>query len=286
MVINCKSVDFDYLRDFHVTEKLIEKINNASINPCINQEVAMYYLSMYGLKEMDNIDVQNIINALCTQCMTMYTETGFIYNFSEEDVRRFVVSYIEWFNYFCYQYAIDYRFQAKPVIWDAQRTYNEYTIMKLEHGALMEAFVGREFEKYGIDIGFYYDPVNQSRGENKARIEIKHDMASERTGNYYIEFGENLCEQNFVYSGIFKKDDSIFWLIGTPNDYHIVYKKDLQELFFSMNPNDASWQDGKKFVSNKTSRGFVVKKHILQQIAVAHSVGEFVSKYSLVEAIK
>ena len=54
-------------------------------------------------------------------------------------------------NYFNYMYYVDYRFQAKPVIWNIRRRYDAYMIMQLERGAIMERYIDNEFKKYGID---------------------------------------------------------------------------------------------------------------------------------------
>lgn len=143
----------------------------------------------------------------------------------------------------------------------------------------MEIFVDEEFKKYNIDIGFYYSPTLQRVGENAAGIEIKYDSKSAETGNYYIEFNESIFHGQLVPSGILKNDNVTFWLIGTPEEYVIVYKKDLLKLLLSMNPSDVNWQDDKKFVSTKTSKGFIVKKHKLQELAVASNIREFVSKF-------
>ena len=271
-VVNYYNPKFDYLNDFHVRESLIQQFNQANIIFYGNEELVRQYLLQYGLYDVDDTDVRNVIAAL---------HIRYSCNYSEYDIRNMVVLYLKWINDFYFQYDNDYRFQAKPVIWDSQRRYDTYTIMQLERGALMETFVDNEFKRYGFDIGFYYDPCNQSHGENMAGIEIKHDIASEKTGNYYIEFGESLCNQNFIPSGILKRDNVMFWLIGTPKEYLIVYKESLKQLLFSMNQNKSGWQNGKKFVSNKSSRGFIVKKSLLQEIAVAHSIQEFVCKFYL-----
>lgn len=275
MVLNFKNINFDYITDFHMTETLIQQFNNHISVSHIKADAVYQNLLKCGLYDADSSDIRNVIDTLDI----------FYRNYTEIHIQQFATAYVDWINYFYYQYDIDYRFQAKPVIWDMHRNYNVYTIMQLEHGALMETFVGKEFQKYGIDIGFYYDPTNQSRGENRACIEIKHDMASERTGNYYIEYSETLFEAELVPSGIFKQDNIIFWLIGTPNEYQIIYKRDLQKLFFSMNQNDTNWQDGKRFVTTRTSKGFLIQKEKLKEIAVAHSIAEFVQKFYIRQVV-
>lgn len=262
---------FDYINDFHVKESYICQFNNSvltySNNPiCVNQIHA--YFVANRVYNTNLVDAMNIYMAVQHNCTC----------FNDSIIAAYVNCYVEWMNYIVYQYAADCHFRAKPVIWDISRRYDENTILQLEKGALMEIFVDEEFKKYNIDIGFYYSPMYQRVGENAAGIEIKYDSKSAATGNYYIEFNESIFHGQLVPSGILKNDNVTFWLIGTPEEYLIVYKKDLLKLLLSMNPNDAGWQDEKKFVSTKTSKGFIVKKHKLQEIAVASSISEFVGK--------
>lgn len=275
MIVHHENPNFDYLRDFHITETLICSFNGLVSAIPINEGNTRKYLFEAGLQNVDDADVKNVLMSIQ---VSLKTQTIDVENFGDINIRQTVTYYVEWFNYINYMYSIDFRYQAKPVIWNKRKRYNAYKIMQLERGALMESFIENEFRKYGIDIGFYYTPDNQWYGESRLGLEIKHDMMSWRTGNYYIECYE-ACNSAFYKSGIFKSDNTIFWLIGTMNEYYIVYKDDLRRLYNSINPHCSGWQNGKKLAYNDSSRGFIIKKSVLQRIAIARSVQEFVTKY-------
>ena len=194
------------------------------------------------LYDVDEADVKNVLMSLKVSMGTRDIDVAY---FGEANIQAAVKYYIEWINYFYYQYSIDYRFRAKPVIWN-ERKNDAYTIQQLERGALMELYIDDEFKRYGIDIGFFYSPTNQYHGESSMGIEIKHDMKSRVTGNFYIECYETHahCLHHFTPSGILKQSNTIFWLIGTPEEYYIVYENSLKQLFFSMNPCRSCWQKG------------------------------------------
>lgn len=278
MVIHHENPDFDYLRDFHVTETLIQSFNSAMSTMPDDEGETRQYLSESGLQYVDDADVKNVLMSIQVSLGVREVDATCL---GDANIRQAVAYYLEWVNYFNYMYAVDYRFQAKPVIWNISRKHTSYTIMQIERGAIMEKFIDNEFKRWGIDIGFFYSPFSQSCGESRLGLEIKHDMKSKKTGNYYIECYETLGvgKAQLVSSGILKNDNTIFWLIGTLDEYYIVYKEDLRRLYYSLNQRNSCWQNGKRLASNKNSKGFIIDKAKLQEIAIARSVGEFVQKY-------
>ena len=278
MIIHHENPDFDYLRDFHATETLIQSFNSAMSTMPDDEGNTRQYLSESGLQNADDADVKNVLMSIQVSLGVREIDAAHL---GDINIRQAVAYYLEWVNYFNYMYSIDYRFQAKPVIWNLRRKYDAYTIMQLERGAIMEKFIDNEFKRWGIDIGFYCSPDMQCHGENRFGFEIKHDMKSWKTGNYYIECYEThgFGTKQLIPSGILKNDNTTFWLIGTINEYYIVPKYDLQRLYYTLNPRNTGWQNGKKSASGINSRGFIIKKSKLQEIAIARSVGEFVQKY-------
>lgn len=282
MVIHQGDEQFDYLRDFHVNESYIYFYNDLIKNFFIFEGSTRQHLQQQGFSDIDDADIKNVLLSLQLLVNTPSADANL---FCEENIRNQVTFYIEWYKYFSYQYDTNYYYQAKPVIWDVSRQYDDYTIAQLERGRIMELFVDNEMRKHGVDIGFYYDPKHQGAGESSVGIEIKHDMKSAKTGNYYIEYAErhtNFTNQNFIPSGILKNTNTRFWIIGIPEEYYIVKEVDLQNQLYSMNPNDQGWQDGKKFVATKSSLGFIIKRYKLQEIAIAQSISDFLEKISLI----
>lgn len=275
MVIHAGDEAFDYLQDFHVSESLIAQYNASLCDIYINDFSIRAGLYQAGMWDISTLDVLGVFHALkAASCLDVYD----ICDFGEENTINFTKYYVESIRYFYYCYDTDIRYPAKPVIWDASRSCDDYMIQKLERGAIMETFVDREFLRYGIDIGFFYHPAGQNAGENRLGIEIKHDEKSVITGNYYIEFAErHRTDKEFVPSGIFKNDNSRYWLIGTPDDYCIVEKRVLQQIYYSMNQEQPDWQNGKKFVGNDRSLGFIIKKDVLHVVAVSRSIEGFVN---------
>jgi hypothetical protein len=278
MIIHYQNPNFDYLKDFHVTETLIQSFNSVMSTMPQDEGNTRLYLAQSGLQNIDDADVKNVLMSIQ---VLLGARDANATNLGDVNIRQAAAYYMAWINYYNYMCTVDYRFLAKPVIWNTRKRYDAYTIMQIERGSIMEIFIDNEFRKYGIDIGFYYSPDSQFLGESKIGIEIKHDMKSLKTGNYYIECGENHFYRinELTPSGILKSDNTIFWLIGTPNEYYIVRKSDLIQQYYLMNQRYFGWQNGKKFICCKNSRGFLIEKSKLQEIAVARSVGEFVSKY-------
>ena len=86
-------------------------------------------------------------------------------------------------------------------------------------------------------------------------------MMSEKTGNIYFEIAEKSDpnNKNYVQSGIFRKDNTISYLIGTENYFFLIKKAALQKYY-----QNNSHQLNLKTIS--TSKGFILKKSELIEI--------------------
>lgn len=174
----------------------------------------------------------------------------------------------------------------KPVDWDVQRKKTEYFKEKLKIGTQFEAYVTEEFAKSGIELGMLYDN-NQFKGENKLGVEIKNDeryRGSEKTpgtGNLYIECYERLTNaQKWVRSGILKEDNTKVILIGTYNDYFIVLKEVLVDIYKKLDSGVNI--EGCRLVEEKeqgTSKGFVINEKKMKRLCLTTSVEAFVNGY-------
>ena len=78
-------------------------------------------------------------------------------------------------------------------------------------------------------IGYETQKEQYEIGENDAGIEVKRDGKFRGTNNLYVETHEKTKESNryFVDSGILRKDNSEWWIIGDEKDAWLFYKKDL-----------------------------------------------------------
>lgn len=100
----------------------------------------------------------------------------------------------------------------------------------IEEGAMYEEHIEALFKQKGIDIGLYKDRM-QYEGESQIGLEIKYDKLFRQTGNLYIEYAEKQpSAKDWVDSGIHKKDNSKYWLIGDTKLYFIFRKGDLLKL--------------------------------------------------------
>ncbi|MCC0632051.1 hypothetical protein KGF47_18295 [Clostridioides sp. ZZV13-5731] len=151
---------------------------------------------------------------------------------------------------------------SKPVIWN-DRKKNGYFIKNLLLSHQFEVFIDHKFLEFGVDIGLFYNEEGQySKGECEAGIEIKYDMKSKETGNLYIEYAEKLNSHNkdWVNSGIFKNDNTRYFLIGTKELFWILRKRDLLDLYEEL--NQSRGVSGCRMVKAKrdTSLGFIISK--------------------------
>lgn len=85
-------------------------------------------------------------------------------------------------------------------------------------------------DKYGIIVQNYTSALYQfKKGENKQGFEIKFDHWCSITKRLSIEIAERTnIENSFVQSGIYRKDNSIFYVHGNMDIVFLFSKKMLQ----------------------------------------------------------
>ena len=121
----------------------------------------------------------------------------------------------------------------------------EYYSQKLQQGLEYQDFISDE-----LGIPFYSSKKYQNdKGESKIGIEIKFDDRYAETGNLYIETHEKTDASNndWVVSGINRKDNTCIYLIGNFQNAFMFSKKTLlklQQLFRS--------------VETPTSKGYLI----------------------------
>lgn len=170
---------------------------------------------------------------------------------------------------------------SKPVIWN-DREKSSYYIENLTLSHKFEVFIDCIFREKGIDIGLYYDTEGQyNKGESKVGIEIKYDNMSLQTGNLYIEYKEKLNAENknWVNSGIFKNDNTKYFLIGTPKEFFIMRKSDLLELKEKISKKDYTGDCKLKKCRRGTSLGFIIP--IKEARSISLEVDEVISELRL-----
>lgn len=146
----------------------------------------------------------------------------------------------------------------------------------LEIGHKFELWVEDECKKYGVDLGMYYGD-KQFSGENELGLEIKHDGKLEETGNVYIEYEAlNKDESRFYESGILKKDNCKYWLIGTEKEFYIFYKEDLYRIYRNLiKGNNLA---GCKLREKRTSKGFTISREKCKAIMIVNNIQDFLYK--------
>jgi hypothetical protein len=162
---------------------------------------------------------------------------------------------------------------AKPIIWN-DREKSSYYIKNLTLSHRFEVYIEKILEqKYNIPLGLYYSKEDQyNQGENELGIEIKRDICSWETGNLYIEYEERLNPKGkWVPSGIFKKDNTHYFLIGDIGRYYIIRKKDLLELYEIITKNHGKPYNGieLKEARRGTSLGFIIPLETADKISIS-----------------
>lgn len=111
--------------------------------------------------------------------------------------------------------------------------YKEYYKNKLEEGLQFQDKVTKELYQRGIVvIGYASQQYQNNCGENMLGAEIKRDGMFRDTGNLYIETAEkaNPNNENYIPSGIYRKDNSWLFVIGDEKTIYIFSTKYLQML--------------------------------------------------------
>ncbi len=165
----------------------------------------------------------------------------------------------------------------KPVIWK-DRSHTEYFIEQLESSHSFEVFIDKQFKARGVDIGLYYGRDLQYAGESEAGIEIKYDIKSRDTHNYYIEYQERMRNTGaWVDSGILKNDNTRFYLFGTMDEYVIFERQELVGYYDRLIGGEQI--DGAVLVrerAHNTSKGFIIKPEIWRRISL--SIDQVISR--------
>lgn len=178
----------------------------------------------------------------------------------------------------------------KPIAFEKyQDTYKKDNDFEycLKIGHKFELWVENEFKKYGVDLGMYYDD-KQFRGENKLGLEIKHDSKLVQTNNVYIEYKSiNKKETEFYNSGILKEDNCKYWLIGTEDEYYIIYKNELLKIYEElMKDGRTRYKDKELYyglAEKRTSKGVVISRQKLKDIMISNNIQEFLIKVGIIE---
>jgi len=128
---------------------------------------------------------------------------------------------------------------------------NNYYTEKLTQGLEYQDYVMEYLYKAGLPLITYTSKKYQiKKGENKLGVEIKFDNNYSKTGNLYIEVAERSnTYNNYIESGIFRKDNTWLYIIGNYNIAFVFFKIQLQ----SLSKNFKIFE-----ISKKTSKGFLL----------------------------
>lgn len=133
-----------------------------------------------------------------------------------------------------------------------ETNYEEYYKSQLENSLEFQDFVSDVLYSIGIVINNYNSKKYQTtKGENRIGIEIKNDKKFNETGNLYIELKEksNPLNNNYVLSGINRRDNSWLYIIGDQKTLYIFDLKTLLRLSEKFNVIENK---------TKTSMGFLL----------------------------
>lgn len=131
---------------------------------------------------------------------------------------------------------------------------NYYT--SLEKGLQYQDYIVEKVLKLGVPLPIYTSKKYQiEKGESPFGIEIKFDSQLEKRKSLYIEIAEKRKDKiEYIPSGIFRKDNSILYLIGDYQKAFIFSKRILKDLSFN-----------KKYkrITTETSKGFLLDQYAI-----------------------
>lgn len=145
--------------------------------------------------------------------------------------------------------------------------YRDYRKDKSDKAKEYQDFVCKYMiQNYGIVLSIFSSRKYQIEiGESMQGIEIKYDIKSEETGNFYIEVGEKAQPREGEYypSGIYANDNSWLYFIGNYSVLYIFSKKGLravhnQKLYYRYVLNNET----------KTSEGFLIDKNRAEKYCI------------------
>lgn len=240
---------------------MIEFIDYEKRLTCEEHIVLLYYSLMYKKKHANYSEFQ-ITESLIDE-----------YNLDDnQEKRREVEKMVERKKEDLDKLRVDYAQKIwdyeKPVIW-SDRKKTDYYIEQLNKSHRFEVYVDYLFRQSGYDIGLFYGKNQQYRqGETAAGIEIKCDMKLQETGNVYIEYQERITKDGeWVDSGILKKDETRYFLIGTVKKFYILPRTKLQD-YYNRLVKYGETLSGMRLVEEKehqTSKGFIMSKRRAEQ---------------------
>lgn len=112
--------------------------------------------------------------------------------------------------------------------------YNKYYKSQLEIGKDYERYVSKTFwtPLFGSPLNFYDTKVDQYNiGESKEGVEIKFNSGIDEYGSLYFEIGENRPGAPTVTSGIYRADNTVYWICGDKKIVFLFLKDDLREIY-------------------------------------------------------
>lgn len=241
----------------------------------ITEEYLDIYL-FHLLVEEENanapVDIEGYNNFhIKSSTLTAYTE---FHNQNKDNnsnvIDQYLSSHPEVFELF--KTELYRQWYPKPIIWN-ERNHNDYYIKKLEASFTFELYVYRSFYERGVDLQPYWDRDGQNAGENNLGVEIKFDMESANTQNYYIEYAEKTHPANLEYvaSGILKNDNTLLWFIGTIDEHIIIRKSTLVQMYNrqrAIRQRTGQTEAGYRFTGIATSLGLLVRKDIARRAAL------------------
>jgi len=143
---------------------------------------------------------------------------------------------------------------------------------KLKEGKKYENFIKEFFFKnYDLKLDIFETKEEQIEyGETKQGYEIKCDAKFCHTGNLYIEISEKSNEnnENYIPSGIYRKDNTKRWIIGNYKEFYIFEKSRLLELHYHILNN----KDYCIEVETATSKGFLIPTELANKLCIKHEI--------------
>lgn len=145
------------------------------------------------------------------------------------------------------------------------KTYGEYYEKKLQEGLMFQDYCAVEFSKIGLPVtSFSSKEYQYNKGENLQGYEFKNDQQFRQTDNLWIEVSERTnVGRPYVDSGIFRCDNTRFYVIGDYQGVFLIQKKVLQKM--AEKKRYKLLENGKK-----TSKGFLLP------VADAHEYFDYI----------
>lgn len=147
----------------------------------------------------------------------------------------------------------------------------DYYKDNLEKGLRYQDFVCDQLRKMTparIIMPYCSQEYQYQHGESASGFEIKFDDKMKSTGNIFIETEEktDVNIQIWTRSGILRKDNTIYYLIGDYEKAYIFAKKQLQALLLKNKPERLKTKGIViKENSTHTGRGFIIPCRYLEQ---------------------